>query len=76
MRTLAFLIGITAVTGASAGDYAPSRDADAVTAQLVYQMRFGGLKPVHAAAERFTARQRAHRLDGALSAGRRPARST
>jgi hypothetical protein len=42
MRTLVFLLGITAVTGASAGDYAPSRDADAVTAQLVYQMRFGG----------------------------------
>lgn len=41
MRVLAFLVGITAVTGACAGDYAPYRDADAVTAQLVYQMRFG-----------------------------------
>ena len=42
MRILTFLLGITAVTGACAGEYAPYRDADAVTAQLVYQTRFGG----------------------------------
>jgi hypothetical protein len=42
MRALAFLLGITAVTGAYAGEYAPYHDGDAVTAQLVYQTRFGG----------------------------------
>lgn len=42
MRALVFLLGITAVTGACAGEYAPYHDGDAVTAQLVYQTRFGG----------------------------------
>lgn len=43
MRVLAFVLGITAVTGACAGEFdAPYHDADAVTAQLVYQARFGG----------------------------------
>jgi len=43
MRILAFLVGITAVTGACAGEFdRPQRDADAVAAQLVYETRFGG----------------------------------
>lgn len=43
MRVLAFVLGITAITGASAGEFdAPYRDADATTAQLVFQSRFGG----------------------------------
>jgi hypothetical protein len=43
MRLLAFVLGITAVTGACAGELdAPYHGADAVTAQLVYQARFGG----------------------------------
>jgi len=43
MRILAFVVGFTAVTGACAGELsAPYHDGDAVTAQLVYQTRFGG----------------------------------
>ena len=43
MRLLAFVLGITAVTGACASEFdAPYHDADAVAAQLVYQTRFGG----------------------------------
>lgn len=43
MRILAFVLGFTTVTGACAGELsAPYHDADAVTAQLVYQTRFGG----------------------------------
>jgi hypothetical protein len=43
MRFLAFIVGMTAVTGACAGEFdRPYRDADAVTAQLVYETRFGG----------------------------------
>ena len=43
MRILAFLAGMTAVTGACAGEFdTPYRDADATTAQLVYETRFGG----------------------------------
>ena len=43
MRILAFIVGMTAVTGACAGDLdAAHRDADATTAQLVYAMGFGG----------------------------------
>ncbi|MGH8482626.1 MAG: hypothetical protein ACRES8_09200 [Nevskiaceae bacterium] len=42
MRLLAFFVGMTAVTGACAGEFdAPYRDGDAVTAQLVYETRFG-----------------------------------
>ena len=43
MRILAFVVGMTAVTGACAGEFdQPIRDGDAVTAQLVYETRFGG----------------------------------
>lgn len=42
MRLIAFVLGITAVTGACASEFdAPYHDADAVTAQLVYETRFG-----------------------------------
>ena len=50
MRFLAFLIGMTAVTGACAGEYdAPYRDGDAVTARLVFETRFGGERSAPAA---------------------------
>lgn len=43
MRFLALVLGMTAVTGAAAEElYAPVRDTDALTAQLVYESRFGG----------------------------------
>jgi hypothetical protein len=43
MRLLAFIIGMTAVTGACAGELdRPYLDGDAVTASLVYETRFGG----------------------------------
>ncbi len=43
MRLLAFFVGMTAVTGACAGEFdRPYLDADAATAQLVYEARFGG----------------------------------
>lgn len=43
MRILAFVIGMTAVSGACAGEFDRSyRDGDAVTAQFVYEARFGG----------------------------------
>jgi hypothetical protein len=43
MRILTLLVGMIAVTGASAGELdAPYLESDAVTAQLVYQARFGG----------------------------------
>lgn len=42
MRILAFFLGMTAVTGACAGEYdMPYRDGDATTAQLVFESRFG-----------------------------------
>jgi len=43
MRFLALVLGMTVVTGAAAEElYAPARDTDALTAQLVYESRFGG----------------------------------
>lgn len=43
MRLLAFFVGMTAVTGACAGELdRPYVDGDAVTASLVYETRFGG----------------------------------
>lgn len=43
MRVLAFVLGFTVVTGACADEFdLPYHDGDAVTAQLVYQTRFGG----------------------------------
>jgi hypothetical protein len=43
MRMLAFIVGLTAVTGASAGELDRTYlDGDAVTASLVYETRFGG----------------------------------
>jgi hypothetical protein len=43
MRLLAFVVGMTAVTGACAGEFdAPYREAGATTAQVVYETRFGG----------------------------------
>jgi hypothetical protein len=43
MRFLALVLGMTAVTGAAAEElYAPAHDTDAMTAQLVYESRFGG----------------------------------
>jgi hypothetical protein len=43
MRFLALVLGMTAVTGAAAEELnAPAHDSDALTAQLVYESRFGG----------------------------------
>lgn len=43
MRILTLLVGVVAATAASAGELdAPYLESDAVTAQLVYQARFGG----------------------------------
>ena len=43
MRILALMVGMTAVTGASAGQFdTPNLETDAVTAQFVYEARFGG----------------------------------
>ncbi|MGQ0587620.1 MAG: hypothetical protein ACT4PK_10535 [Gammaproteobacteria bacterium] len=43
MRILTFLIGMVAVTGASAGEYdARALESDAVAAQVVYRVQFGG----------------------------------
>jgi len=43
MRILALILGMTAVTGASAGEFDPRYpESDAITAQLVYEARFGG----------------------------------
>jgi len=43
MRILALMVGVTVVTGASAGELdAPYVETDAVTTQLVYEARFGG----------------------------------
>lgn len=43
MRILTLLVGMAAVTTASAGELdAPYLESDAVTAQIVYQARFGG----------------------------------
>ncbi len=50
MRLIAFLVGMTAVTGACAGEFdEPYRDGDAVTARLVYEARFGGERAMPAA---------------------------
>lgn len=43
MRVLALVLGMTVVTGAAAEElYSPVHDTDALTAQLVYESRFGG----------------------------------
>ncbi len=43
MRILAFVVGMTAVSGACAGEFDRAyRDGDAITAQFVYEARFGG----------------------------------
>ena len=43
MRILALMVGMTAVTGASAGQLdTPNLETDAVTTQFVYEARFGG----------------------------------
>ena len=43
MRILALMVGVTAVTGASAGQLdTPDLDTDAITTQFVYEARFGG----------------------------------
>jgi hypothetical protein len=43
MRVLALIAGMTAVTGAWAGEYDLAlQDSDAVAAQLVFETRFGG----------------------------------
>jgi hypothetical protein len=50
MRFLALILGITTVTSAAAQElYAPTRDADAPTAQFVYESRFGGAPGMPAA---------------------------
>ena len=50
MRFLVFLIGMTAVTGACAGEFdTPYRDGDAVTARVVFETRFGGERGAPAA---------------------------
>jgi hypothetical protein len=50
MRFLALILGITTVTSAAAEDlYSPARDADALTAQFVYESRFGGAPGMPAA---------------------------
>lgn len=50
MRALALIIGMVAVTGASAGEFdANERDSDAVTARFVYEARFGGATGLPAA---------------------------
>ena len=44
MRILTFIVGLVAVTGASAGEYdARALDSDAVAAQVVYRVQFGGV---------------------------------
>jgi hypothetical protein len=49
MRVLAFVLGITTVTCATAGEFdAPIHDTDAMTAQFVYESRFGGASGVPA----------------------------
>ncbi|MGH8442259.1 MAG: hypothetical protein ACRETF_05085 [Nevskiaceae bacterium] len=43
MRILTFIIGMVAVTGAAAGEYdARALESDAVAAQVVYRLQFGG----------------------------------
>jgi hypothetical protein len=50
MRVLAFVLGMTMVTCATAGEFgAPVHDTDAMTAQFVYQANFGGAPGVAAA---------------------------
>ena len=49
MRVLAFVLGMTMVTCATAGEFGmPAHDTDAMTAQFVYQARFGGATGVPA----------------------------
>jgi hypothetical protein len=49
MRVLAFVLGMTTVTCATAGELGePVHDTDALTAQFVYQARFGGASGVPA----------------------------
>ena len=49
MRVLAFVLGMTTVTCATAGEFdAPIHDTDAMTAQFVYESRFGGAAGVPA----------------------------
>lgn len=50
MRVLALMVGMIAVTTASAGEFdANLQDSDAVAAQFVYEARFGGSTIVPAA---------------------------